>query len=95
MDDLNADAEKYDHMQKIDHKGKYHILQTLRNYNLYDTQLITKSEQEILKPTWKKNELTQRRIDYIWVSKQLIQNIIKTNVHEEEELKTGPRTIYI
>ena len=40
MGDMNADIEKYDKKQIIATKGKYRIIQTLRNRGLHDTHAI-------------------------------------------------------
>ena len=66
MGDFNADAEKFDLSTSNKIKGKYKIIQNLRDKDFYDIQAITNIEP--LKYTWKKNEITKRRIDYIWVS---------------------------
>ena len=41
MGDMNADPEKYDKKTTFALKGKYRIIQLLRNENFYDTQKIT------------------------------------------------------
>ena len=41
MGDLNADAEKYDSLNRTATKGKYKIIQLLRDQGLYDTQKLT------------------------------------------------------
>ena|SRR5437868_6836160 len=63
MGDLNADTEKFDNMYKINAKGKYKIIEILRNKGLYDTQVISNIGE--LESIWKKNEITSRRIDYM------------------------------
>src|SRR5688572_11161305 len=86
MGDLNADAEKYDTMYNLNTKGKYKILEILRNKGLYDTQAITNAG--VLEPTWRKNDITSRRIDYIWVSESIVQDIILTKVHKNEMIRS-------
>ena len=41
MGDMNADVEKYDKKSTLAIKGKYRIIQILRDNNFYDTQKIT------------------------------------------------------
>src|SRR5687767_10648076 len=44
MGDMNANSEKYDKKITFALKGKYRIIQLLRNENFYDMQKITNTE---------------------------------------------------
>ena len=86
MGDFNADMERYIAKNKLATKGKYRILQMLLDKGLYDTQKVTCTDN--LHHTWIRNENTQRRIDYIWISEGLIQDLIVTKVNQNEMLTT-------
>ena len=58
MGDFNADAEKYDALNKTVTKGKYKIIQLLRDQGLYDTQKLTNIN---LQYTWKK--ITKQNVE--------------------------------
>src|ERR1044071_2999493 len=85
MGDLNADAEKYDSLNRTATKGKYKIIQLLRDQGLYDTQKLTDVN---LNYTWKKNNETKHRIDYIWVNDYMIEDLLITKVISCDELST-------
>src|ERR1043165_3663495 len=85
MGDFNADAEKYDALNKTVTKGKYKIIQLLRDQGLYDTQKLTNIN---LQYTWKKNNETKRRIDYIWINDYMIEDLLITKVILCDELNT-------
>ena len=57
----------------------------LRNQGLYDTQKLTDVN---LNYTWKKNNETKRRIDYIWVNDYMIEDLLITKVISCDELTT-------
>ena len=85
MGDFNADAEKYDKKGNIKNKGKYRIIQFLRNENLYDTHKMTNLNDEI-DFTWNNSRDTKRRLDYIWITENLIQDLIITRIEHNELL---------
>ena len=85
MGDFNADAEKYDALNKTVTKGKYKIIQLLRDQGLYDTQKITNIN---LHYTWKKNNEIKCRIDYIWINDYMIEDLLITKVISCDELNT-------
>src|SRR5215204_2463028 len=85
MGDFNADAEKYDKKGNIKNKGKYRIIQLLRNENLYDTHKMTNLNDEI-DFTWNNSRDTKRRLDYIWITENLIQDLIITRIEHNELL---------
>ena len=85
MGDFNADAEKYDALNKTVTKGKYKIIQLLRDQGLYDTQKLTNIN---LQYTWKKNNETKCRIDYIWINDYMIEDLLITKVISCDELNT-------
>ena len=66
MGDLNADAERYDKLNKTATKGKFRIISLLQNCNLIDTQKVL-TRIDPIEPTWVKpnNINISRRIDYI------------------------------
>ena len=83
MGDFNADAEKYDKKEIIRNKEKYRIIQLLRNENLYDTHKIT-NLNDTIDFTWNNSKETKRRLDYIWISENLIQDLIVTKIEHNE-----------
>ena len=83
MGDFNANAEKYNKKEIIRNKGKYRIIQLLRNENLYDTHKIT-NLNDTIDPTWNNSKETKRRLDYIWISENLIQDLIVIKVEHNE-----------
>ena len=86
MEDFNADMERYIAKNKLATRGKYRILQMLLNKGLYNTQKVMCTDN--LHHTWFRNENTLRRIDYIWISEGLIQDLIITKVNQNEMLTT-------
>ena len=72
MGDFNADAKKLDNDVKLSKKHKYKIINILRDFGLFDTQKLTNEEITF---TWKKNNKTVRRIDYIWINEYLLNNL--------------------
>jgi len=85
MGDFNADAEKYDKKGNIKNKRKYRIIQLLRNENLYDTHKMTNLNDKI-DYIWNNSRNTKRRLDYIWITENLIQDLIITRIEHNELL---------
>ena len=92
MSDMNANPEIYDTKANLAIKGKYRIIQLLRNRNFNDTQFITNIG--ILTPTWITNQNICQRLDQIWISDNLLQNLIVTKVEPKGLLRTDHNLIY-
>src|SRR5579859_7714475 len=93
MGDLNADREKWEAMDCNTTKDKYHILRMIKNFNLYDTQKISKDELAFMEKTWIKNVNTSRRLDYIWISENLLDELIQTEVENSLNLESDHKLV--
>src|SRR5579859_2189469 len=60
----------------------------LTNANLFDTQKIFNDESLDIKKTWIKNKTTKRRLDYIWISENLLDDLMMTDIKEIVNLES-------
>ena len=90
LGDLNADPEKYDKKGIIKKKGKYRIIEELRNLDLHDVQATI--NEPPLEYTWT-NGHSKSRIDQIWVDQGLMQLLMNTSLVDDETLKSDHKIV--
>ena len=83
MGDMNADGEKYNTKTNIKKNSKYRIIQLLEELNLVDTHKMT-NQKNVIDKTWKRNGIPKTRIDQIWISENLINNLIITEIKDNQ-----------